>query len=154
MAILKYLARKHGLVSENANDQAKEDLIEAQILDIRNRLIIAFYHKTFTTDAEFEAELEVIKEELAVWLSQFESWIGSEQWLIGDKLSYVDFLAFEYFDWYRVLLQPNCFKQFPKMNSFMARFAELPNLKDYLASDKFKKAHILSPYAKLGYRFE
>lgn len=148
------MARKHGLVSENPKDQAKEDLVEAQILDIRNRLIIAFCHKTFPTDADFANELEEIKKEFAVWLSQFESFIGSNQWLIGDKLSYVDFLAFEYFDWYRVLIQPDSFKKFPKMNAFMTRFAELPNLKEYLASDKFRKAHILSPYAKLGYWFE
>lgn len=148
------MARKHDLVAENPKDQAKEDLIEAQILDIRNRLIIAFYHKTFSTDADFVTELENIKKEFAVCLSQFESWIGSNKWLISNKLSYVDFLAFEYFDWYRVLVQLDSFEKFPKMKSFMTRFAELPNLKEYLASEKFQKAHILSPYAKLGYRFE
>ena len=157
MAILKYLARKHASGKLIANDadgmaaQATEEMLEGQLVDIRNRLIITLYEKNCPTDENFEAQLELTRQSLALWLAQLESWLGEQQWFTGDRLSYVDFLAFEYLDWYRVFVQVDCLEKFPLMAAYMGRFEELPPLKEYLASEQRKNGHCLSPFAKLGY---
>lgn len=126
-------------------------MIEAEIIDIRNRLVVTLYNKTYSSDGDFEGQLELTRQALATSLAQLESWIGERQWLTGERLSYVDFLAYEYLDWYRNFVQSDCFQKFPLMSAYLGRFEELSQLKAYLASEEYKKGHCLSPFAKLGY---
>ena len=148
---MKYLARKYGLLVDNAQDLARQDMLEANIIDIRNRLIISVYHKSYSTDKDFELELDAVRQDLAVALGQLEQWISDRKFLIGDQLTYVDFLAYEYLDWYRVLVQSDCFAKYPKMEAYMKRFEELEQLKDYLASDQYRNGNCTGPYAKFDY---
>ncbi|XP_017494916.1 PREDICTED: glutathione S-transferase Mu 1-like, partial [Rhagoletis zephyria] len=140
VAILKYFARKHGLVADNPKDQTLEDMIEGAVTDTRYNLIVAIYYKTYENEAAFQAEMKEVLNGFIAALGNFEKWIGEKKWLVTDKLSYVDFMAYEYFDWYREFVSADCFSAFPKMAAYMKRFEELPSVKAYLTSDGHKKA--------------
>nr|ABL09302.1 allergen Aca s 8 [Acarus siro] len=157
IAILKYLARQHNLLdSSSPQVLAHQEMLETQLLDIRTRLINALYNTVYPTEEDWQAERGNVLKDLAVWLGQLEAWLAKENksWLAGDKLTYVDFLAYEILDWYRELIQADCLEPFTLLSAYVARFEELPQLKEYLGSDEYRKAHILSPWARLGYRSE
>ena len=153
-AILRYLGAKYGLRAETLADQAREAMVEEEIVDLRNRFVHSAYYKEYNTDAELEAEKVELQKVLAFYLTELEKFLGSkdQKWITGDRLSYVDFIAYEYLDWYRDFVQPDAFAAFPHMAAYMARFEALPQLKDFLASNAYRKAPILNPTrTKFGY---
>ena len=119
-------------------------MTELQIIDIRNRLIMPLF-RTYTDDAEWRQQLTAIKQQFVEHFTELERFLQDKTWLTGDRLSYVDFLGYEYLDWYRVLIEENAFDSYPKLAAYMARFEELKPLKDYLASDAYRKANLVSP---------
>lgn len=152
-AILRYLAGKYHLRATNLADQALEDMLEGQIVDLRDRFVRSAYHKSYPTEADLQAELAALRTDLAHYLTELESYIGDRPWLTGTRLSFVDFIAYEYLDWYRDFVQPDCFANYPKMAEYMKRFEELPQLREHLASVEYRKAPILNPTrAKIGFR--
>ena len=77
--------------------------------------------------------------------------VCSGSWTIGDKLTYVDFMAYEFLDQSRLMLGMDILDGYPKIAEFMTRFEELPRLKEYFASERFKKFPILSDRAYFGF---
>lgn len=71
--------------------------------------------------------------------------------MVGDKLTYVDFIAYENIDQARLLLGEDILDQTPNIKEFMKRFEELPNLKEYFASDRFQQFPILTERAYFGF---
>lgn len=151
MAILRYLGRKFGLCATSDPELATEDMLMMKLNDCVERMVIANYHKQpYATEADFEKEMEQLRKEHDSTLELFEKFLVPGKWLTGDKLSYVDFLAYEIFDWYRELVPNDSLKKHEKLSAYMKRFEELENLKDFLASDEYRKNAIFGPFAKFG----
>ncbi len=158
-AILRYLGAKYGLRATTLEGQAREDMVEGEIVDLRDRFVRASYYKSYNSQEEIQAELAALRKDLAHYLTELERYLAENekgdhpQWLTGAGLSFVDFIAYEYLDWYRDFVQPDCFAAYPKMADYMRRFEALPRLKEHLASDAYRKAPILNPTrAKIGFR--
>ena len=69
------------------------------------------------------------------------------KWLTGNKLTYVDFLAYELLDHTRILLSG---VEGRRLNQFLADFESLPNIKAYLESDRFSKFPLWSERSCIG----
>ncbi|CAG0894172.1 unnamed protein product [Darwinula stevensoni] len=145
LAILRYLGRKHGLYGQTEEEQCRQDMIEQQHGDLnwaRAYLVYFNYNKE-----------KYLQETLPPHLELFTKFIGNSKWLVGDRLTYVDFLWYESLDW-QLYLGPECFNDFPVVRDFMDRFESLPNIKEYLKSDKFQKWPLFGPMAQWGYKEE
>lgn len=155
---MRYLGSKYGLQATDLQDHARQQMIEEEIVDLRDRFVKAAYYTQFKCDQDLIVEIESLKRELEHHLSSLERYINDKSWITGEQLSYVDFIAFEYLDWYRDFVDPDAkvFERFPLMCRYMKRFESLPNLKDYLSSDQYRKARILNPcrVKQFGSRFE
>ncbi|GIX96608.1 glutathione S-transferase Mu 1 [Caerostris darwini] len=111
-AILRHLARKHGL----------DDFENAKAEFIKN-----------------------IPAQLKLW----EKFIGDHKFLTGDNLTYVDFIAYDVFDFYR-LFHEGILSEFPILEDYQARIRSLPQLQEYLKSSTYKRWPIFGPIAKFG----
>lgn len=60
-----------------------------------------------------------------------------------------DFLMYEFLDEH-LLLDANCLKDFPNLDQFMQRFRDLPAIKEYMASPRFKAKPVFNVYYMFG----
>ena len=141
LAIIRYLGRKFNLAATNEAEQVRCDVAEQEIMDM----------KMAQGKLCYNPEMEKLKAEylinLVVKLGLMEKFLGAGPWVAGEKMTYVDFLAYEYFDHIRRQF-PDNFKDTANINAFMARFEALQSLKKWFDSDLCKApAYIHGPMA-------
>lgn len=141
--ILRHLARKHGLVVTSEEDVIKQELVEQQAVDLRTALIRLGYNE------KFEKEKEEYIKKLPPLLKMFSDFLGEKQWMMGEKLTYVDFLVYEAIDFHRFLV-PTCVDEFINLKDYLTRFESIPAIAKYMKSEAFVKWPIFSPYATFG----
>ncbi|EUB57911.1 Glutathione S-transferase [Echinococcus granulosus] len=132
-AILEYIADRHGM----------SELFLIVKSDVQ--YCICFNARFFDLQMSFgdvcySADWEKLKpgfmETLAQKLTNFEAFLDEKVWLTGEKISYPDFSLCE------VLIElkkfePTCLQKYPKLQAYLTRFENLPQLKDYIASKEF-----------------
>ncbi|XP_005367921.1 glutathione S-transferase Mu 1 [Microtus ochrogaster] len=139
-AILRYLARKHNLCGETEEERIRADIVENQVMDNRMQLIMLCYNPDFEKQKpEF---LKTIPEKMKLY-SEF---LGKRPWCAGDKITYVDFLAYDILDQYR-LFEPKCLDAFPNLKDYMARFEGLKKISAYMKTSRFLPTPIFSKMA-------
>ncbi|XP_060057922.1 glutathione S-transferase-like isoform X2 [Erinaceus europaeus] len=114
-AILRYIARKHNLCGETEEERILVDVLENQFKDTRMQLIRLCYNP------DFEKLKPEFLEGLPEKMKQFSEFLGKRLWFAGDKLTFVDFLAYDILDQHRIF-QPKCLDAFPNLKEFLARF--------------------------------
>jgi len=130
LAILRHLARKHNLYGDNENDRTIIDMVQGELSDWRPQILEIAYRRNFTDLLE-NAKTTVIPE----FLGRFERFLGDNKFLVGNKLSFVDFLFYEFLDQANIYV-PGCFTNYARINKFHAMFRSIPQIRDYLASDR------------------
>ncbi|EEC03842.1 putative glutathione S-transferase [Ixodes scapularis] len=142
LAILRYLARKHGLDLPDADPgtAARLDMIEAQVNDFRWSLI---YH---CLGDKYEALRWNFLENIPRELSRFSQFLGHRRWLMGDRLTHVDFMLYEALDQY-ALFSEGCLDAEPNLKAYADRFRNLEPIKRFLESGDFKPWPVFLPNA-------
>ncbi|XP_062835841.1 glutathione S-transferase Mu 4-like [Anolis carolinensis] len=88
-------------------------------------------------------------EQLPGKLKLFSQFLGDRNWFAGNKITYVDFLAYDIFDVHRIF-QPKCLDQFKNLKDFMDRFEALDKISAYMKSDRFLRTPIFLRNATWG----
>jgi hypothetical protein len=77
--------------------------------------------------------------------------MGSHKFLAGDHVTWVDFKVFEFILFCEHILNGRLSGEVPIVGPYLARMKELPNLKDYLTSEKnTATGKFYPPFAKLN----
>uniref|UniRef100_A0A452QBT6 Glutathione S-transferase n=1 Tax=Ursus americanus TaxID=9643 RepID=A0A452QBT6_URSAM len=118
-AILRYIARKHNLCGETEEEKIRVDILENEVTDTRMALAMLCYNPDF--EKLRPGYLEGLPDKLKLY-SQF---LGKRPWFAGEKLTYVDFLAYDLLDRHRIF-EPKSLEAFPNLKEFMARFEVIP----------------------------
>ncbi|XP_075837741.1 glutathione S-transferase Mu 2-like isoform X1 [Microtus pennsylvanicus] len=129
-AILRYIARKHNLCGETEEERIRIDILENQAMDTRFQLAMVCY------SPEFEKQRPEYLAGLPEKLKFYSEFLGKRPWFAGDKITYVDFLAYDILDQQR-LFEPNCLEAFPNLKDFVARFEALKKISAYMKSSRF-----------------
>ncbi|MEE6492166.1 hypothetical protein FKM82_016497 [Ascaphus truei] len=139
-AILRYIARKHGLCGELEGEKLRVDLVENQAMDFRTGLGTIAYNPLF----------ETLKgpylEKLPVALTRFSRFLGDRAWFAGEKITFADFLMYDALDVHR-MLEPKCLQNLKNLQDFLTRFEALPAVAAYLKSPFFLKAPLFNRVA-------
>ncbi|XP_075415287.1 glutathione S-transferase Mu 1-like isoform X2 [Tenrec ecaudatus] len=122
-AILRYLGRKHNLCGETEDEKIRVDILLNQAMDTSNDLAREKLKPQY---------LEALPGKMKLY-SQF---LGKRPWFAGDKITFVDFLAYDALDIHRVF-EPKCLDAFPNLKDFMARFEGLKKISAYMKSSNF-----------------
>ncbi|XP_067129054.1 glutathione S-transferase B-like [Centruroides vittatus] len=141
-AIIRYLAKKNELVVRNEREVLIQDVVEQQAVDLRNTLI-------FLAFANFEERKEAYLKNLPDQLKLFSKYLDNKEWIIGNKLTYVDFILYDALDFHR-LLKEDCLDDFPNLKEYLKRFESLPGVSKYMKSKTYVKWPIFGPLAAFG----
>ncbi|VDO12379.1 unnamed protein product [Rodentolepis nana] len=71
-------------------------------------------------------------------LKTFEEYLGDKTWLTGENINYPDFSLCELLNQLEKF-EPSCLSKFHKLKAYLTRFENLPELKEYMSSEEFKK---------------
>ena len=58
--------------------------------------------------------------------------MGSSQFLLGSRLTYVDFYMTDLCDFLEMLCEQDFYSQNPNLSSYVARIKSIPSIKDYI----------------------
>ncbi|XP_029393110.1 glutathione S-transferase Mu 3 isoform X2 [Mus pahari] len=125
-AILHYLARKHNLCGETEEERIRADIVENQ-------------------EKQKPEFLKAIPEKMKLY-SEF---LGKRPWFAGDKVTYVDFLAYDILDQYR-MFEPKCLDAFPNLKDFLTRFEGLKKISAYMKSSRYIATPVFTKMAQWG----
>ncbi|XP_048207766.1 glutathione S-transferase Mu 1-like [Perognathus longimembris pacificus] len=130
-AILRYIARKHNLCGETEEEKIRVDVLENQVWDIRMQLVKLCYSPDY----------EKLKPEFLGGLPDkiklFSQFLGKRPWFAGDKITFVDFLAYDILDIHR-MFEPKCLDAFPNLKDFISRFEGLKKISAYKKTSCFR----------------
>ncbi|GAV06461.1 hypothetical protein RvY_16447 [Ramazzottius varieornatus] len=129
-AILKYLARKHGLVATSEEEMQKQDMVDGVLLDIQNnwgRLVYA--------SEDFEQEKQKFMKEKVDNFRGLDKWLSNQQYVTGNKLNFLDFALLEQLEGHAAAM-PELLNQFPNLQKYRERMMNLKGVKEYLTSDR------------------
>ena len=128
LAIMRYLGRKFGLSPSDA-DVAKCDNFEQAIQDLRLGIAKVAYSSAET----FEGLKAEFLEKLPKKLEEVATFIGVGPYALGEKVTYVDFLALEYLE-VVARFSPDHVAGGP-IAEYIQRVRDLPALKKFFESD-------------------
>nr|XP_045221679.1 glutathione S-transferase Mu 2 isoform X2 [Macaca fascicularis] len=114
-AIMCYIARKHNLCGETEKEKIREDILENQLMDNRMQLARLCY------DPDFEKLKPEYLEGLPEMLKLYSQFLGKQPWFLGDKITFVDFIAYDVLERNQVF-EPSCLDAFPNLKDFISRF--------------------------------
>nr|XP_060629235.1 glutathione S-transferase Mu 1-like isoform X2 [Anolis sagrei ordinatus] len=142
-AILRYLARKHKMCGETEEEIIRMDILEYQVVDFATDLATLCYSPDFE-----KLKPEYIKQ-LPGKLKRFSQFLGDRKWFLGNKITYVDFLAYDILDLHQ-MFQPKCLDQFKNLKDFLDHFEALEKISAYMKSSRFLRTPLYSRNATWG----
>ncbi|KAJ6649624.1 Glutathione S-transferase Mu 3, partial [Pseudolycoriella hygida] len=143
IAILRYLGRKFKLVPSNEREGARVYMLEQEILDWRTQQSELFYNSNF--ESSKGAYIEGLKGKV----KSLSTFLGNNDFFSGGGLTYVDFLVYEWLDVNR-LFYPELLNGIDNLENFQKRIESLPNIADYIKSEKFIKFPLNGIMAEWG----
>lgn len=143
VAIIRYLARRHDLVVPDSDPAAvaRLEMLEGQVNDLRWSLVY------YCLEDKYEAIRWDFLESFPAELERLSRCLGERTWLMGSRLTYVDFMLYEALDQY-ALFREGCLDTLPNLKEHAKRFRMLAPIKAYLESERFKPWPVFLPNAK------
>lgn len=146
-AIMRYIARKAGLmgIADNASAEewGKVDMLDSALTELRWNYI--YYGANFKTFVDFKFP-EGFAAGCYRHLQPFSKFLGSKKFLLGDNVSFLDMSLFETLDVLK-LINPDVLSTMPNLEEYYERVRNLPKLKEFLDSDRSTKWPVLGPIA-------
>ena len=144
-AIMQHIARKHKLIPQDKKSAVLCDQLQGVVQDFRK----SFTHMCYSSD--FEKTREEFLIQLPKKMKRFNEYLTKHAYLAGNNLSYVDFAFVEIVDQVQ-MFNKNLFidDQYCAVKKYLNKIMNLPNIKLYRASSRFKKFPCNNKRAKWG----
>ncbi|KAM6167606.1 glutathione S-transferase Mu 2 isoform 1-T1 [Erethizon dorsatum] len=142
-AIMRYIARKHNLCGETEEEKIRVDILENQLMDARMELARLCY------SSDFEKLKPEYLDQLPEMMKLFSQFLGKQPWFAGDKITFVDFLAYDVLERNQVF-ERTCLDAFPNLKDFISRFEGLKKISAYMKSSRFLPRPVFTKMAVWG----
>jgi len=133
-AILRHIARAHGLYGKDDREKTQIDMINDSQEDLRLTYLKLIYQQY---DTEKDNYVKSLPEKLAVFEKVLGKNHGGKGFYVGEKASFLDYNMFDLLD-NLLLLAPHCLDTYPLLKAYYGRIAAHDKLTKYRASDAFK----------------
>jgi len=137
-AILRYVARKHGLYGKNDNEATLIDMLNDQQEDVRVSYLTLIYRQY---DTEKDNYVKALPEKLAAFEKFLKKNNEGTGFFVGNQISFVDYTIFDLLD-NLLILSPTCLATYPLLKAFHGRIASHEKLARYRQTDAFKNLPI------------
>lgn len=132
-AIIRHLARKLNLAGETEEEKVFADFFSEGLRDVHDKYCDMIYRDYGSKDTflatTYPAEWTKVE-------SLLKKHANGEKFVLGDKLSYADYLLFEELD-IGLILSPTCLDAFPVLKAYHARFAKREGLQAHFAARSY-----------------
>ena len=143
-AIMRYIADKNGMVGKNAEERGFISMIENVLYDWHTDYWAVTYDKNYADlIPDYLTKME------SKYVEPILKLLSKSSWLVGDELTYVDFIFYELID-SNFLLIPSLREKYPTLVAYADKFEQLPAIKAYMSSPRFLRYPLNSPYAGWG----
>ena len=130
MAILRHLAREHGLDGKNEGERLAADVAVETAVDARVAHSQLRYSPAWSDE---DAKAKFAAEVLPAHLARLDKLLGERAWYASASPTYADIVLFDTLD-RLVGSWPAILDGWPRLAAFQARVQALPQLANYLAS--------------------
>nr|AFD36887.1 glutathione S-transferase mu1 [Panonychus citri] len=146
LAILRYIGRKY-----NFGPKSEEEIIRSDIFEQGAHEMLYTCFRVWYVDTE--EELNKAKPHLHPYLrqrlEQTSTALGSNRFILGDRMTYVDCLLYSVLDYIR-LYDEDYLSRNQNLRDFLDRIESLPEIKKYHESKRFSRFPICAPNARWG----
>lgn len=142
LPIMRYVARKYGLVPTTEAETIISDQTESFVFDIRFRFYMVAYAPAESYDTMKTQWLGVTHKKLAYLNNLLEK----NDYVIGSRLTYVDVVVFDFLLLMRAF-EPELITKNPNIARFIDTINKHPKIAEYLASDRFKNYTFCAHFA-------
>lgn len=126
-AIIRYLAKKYGLMGKTDADQAIVDQLSEQVRDYHMDYARIVYNPDFKN-------LKVnYAKDLVEKMKKISKFMGNKKYVVGDYLTYADFILFEYLEG-QLYFDKDILKDLPNLEHFHKRILALEAVDSYFKS--------------------
>lgn len=137
-AILRHLARKHGLYGKTDLEKTRIDMVNDGVEDLRLKYVDLIYEN-------YDNGKEKYIKDLPTELGHFERLLGSNNkgsgFTVGDQISFADYNLVDLLR-NHLVLAPDCLSGFPLLAAYVKRVSSRPKVEAFLSSDAHKKRPI------------
>lgn len=141
VAILRYLGRKYNMAPESEAERVKIDVLEMQIIDWRTEGFRLWYQPK----EQFEKDKPEYEKKTRTRMVDLAKAFGSGPFILGNKLTHMDFMLYEYLDNQRRFI-PGLLNEHKVLNDFVAAIEALPEVKKYLESKEYKDIEFITAH--------
>jgi len=142
VAVIRYLGRKFGLVpGDDEKDIVKCEMIEQEAVDLRSA-----FQKLCLDKEGFEEKKPAYLDGMEKKLEILDKYIGDGPFVLGEKLTYVDFMLYEFVSQIRKMA-PERVDTAVNIGKLLKAVEDLPQLKDHFNSELYKTGPIHPPFA-------
>jgi glutathione S-transferase len=133
-AIYRYLARKYNLYGDNELQRIRCDIVEEAFVDAQTHI------GTFCWRPDFAAQRQAYEtQQLPILMEKLQKLLdlnrGGTSWWVGDRVSFVDFLAWHFLEYVRAL-SPRTLDRFERLKAAKLRLEARPRVAAYLQSSR------------------
>jgi len=131
-AIMRYLAKPHGLIAKDDLQAARCD----QYVDCLWDFLRGDWRLYFTEpDKEAKAKIkeEIIKTHLPTFLGKINTYVKKHggRWLVGDQLTWGDLFYTNFLELFGDLMEVDVLASFPELKAIRDGVIELPGIKEW-----------------------
>ena len=133
-AIYRHLARKHNLYGDNEYERIRCDTVEEAFVDAQNNIGAFCWRQDFAqARAAYEGtQLPALMDKLQKLFDLNRSDSG---WWVGERLSYVDYLAWHFLEYVRALSPANL-DRCARLKAAKLKLESRPGIAAYLKSER------------------
>ncbi|SPQ99217.1 unnamed protein product (mitochondrion) [Plasmodiophora brassicae] len=142
MAIILYLAEKHGLAGDTPKARAMINMVANEIADARGKYTGLCYNP------QFHHLKDALIENIPNILKRFETFLKHD-WICGPSITYADFLCYEMLQQYSTL-NNQCLKRFPRLSAYCQRFESLDEIRKCMSEPDFIRTAFNNKIAQFG----
>ncbi|XP_066491249.1 glutathione S-transferase P [Tiliqua scincoides] len=137
-AILRHLARNHGLYGQDAKEATLLDMVNDGVEDFRLKYVRLIYQNYENGKAAY---IEALPGELRAFENLLAKNDGGKGFIVGKKISFVDYNLLDLLH-VHLVLAPDCLASFPLLAGYVQRLNARPLIKAFLESDAHKQRPI------------
>lgn len=142
-AIMIYLATNYApeLLGETAEQKAEIDMLYSQLKDVKSAITGPCYVGTDRDALSNTAKAKMVP---------IVDYLGKKDYLIGDKLTFLDFYLLEQCDFVQWLTNNEFFNENKNVARFVKRMKGLRQIKRYIKSDRYLEKPYNNKVAKIN----
>ena len=127
-AIMKYIANKWGpeLLGKDSKQVGEVEMISVVVGDLKGATTMPCYTS---------GDRNAITQTIMTKIQPIARYLAEKQFLVGDNVTYIDFVLFELVDFMAWITEDRIYQQHPNLQAYFNRMRNLPKLKEFFEDD-------------------